>query len=394
MKLLLVSWSILPRAGGSSVIVEQLARNFDRQDMIVLGSSSLFGSRPPVRPADTPRFEYFHSEMSLFGRGERYFRWISKRRFPSLVNKIKELIRKEGIDYVIGVFPNDLYCYAACRAAKESGIPFSSYFHNTYVDNVAITDPKAAEIQQTIFDQSQYVFVMSRGMQRFYEEKYKLSNVVPLLHTFYDWPAEDTLSGIPGSKKSRYRLVAIGNFNESNMEATIRLADAVRDHPNYELNLYTHVPDLLLRKRGLNTTGIRHRGFVRPEEVHGVLQDYDIAVLTHGFTGGYGEVEYRTIFPTRTIPLLLSGKPILAHSPPGSFLNEFLEEHQCAELVAEAGQEAVLTGLERITASSDYQQQLVANAQRAARQFYGPEVVKQLTRLLQKKITQADEARL
>ena len=45
MKILMVSWSILPRAGGSSVIVESLAQNFKRDELIVLGGSPVLGRK-------------------------------------------------------------------------------------------------------------------------------------------------------------------------------------------------------------------------------------------------------------------------------------------------------------------------------------------------------------
>ena len=109
-----------------------------------------------------------------------------------------------------------------------------------------------------------------------------------------------------------------------------------------------------------------------------MIQQYDICILTHGFTGGYGEVEYKTIFPTRTIPLLLSGKPILAHSPEGSFLNDFIQEHRCAHLVDRAEEEAIIEGLEKISGDLDYQQRLAAQAAETARMFYGPQVVADL----------------
>ncbi|MEL6719108.1 MAG: hypothetical protein AAFP82_10360 [Bacteroidota bacterium] len=144
------------------------------------------------------------------------------------------------------------------------------------------------------------------------------------------------------------------------------------------MNLYTHVPKLLLQQRGIETSVIHHRGFVRPEEVHNILQQYDICALTHGFKGGYGEVEYKTIFPTRTIPFLLSGKPIFAHSPKASFLNDFIKENKCAELVEEANKQAIIDGLDRITNDLTYQNELIQNAQKTTKQFYGKEVVKEL----------------
>ena len=221
---------------------------------------------------------------------------------------------------------------------------------------------------------------MSKGMQLFYSEKYAKyrDKFIPLVHTFNEFPGQAQFTGIPGYGKAHYKLVAIGNFNESNIEATKRIVNVLGKDDRFSLSFYTHVPTLLLHKRGINTGLIEHKGFVTPDQVFNVLQDYDICVLTHGFTGGYGEVEYKTIFPTRTIPLLLSGKPIIVHSPPGAFLTDFIKEHQCAELVDEASEPAIVNGLEKIINDESYQQQLVTNARKTAEIFYGPNVIKYL----------------
>ncbi len=384
MKILLVSWSILPRTGGSSVIVENLAQCFSKSELVVLGGAPLFGSKAHARGPNDPKFVYFPSEISLLGRGARYFESIRKWRFQSLVKKLKDVIRLEKIDRVIGIYPDAFYCLAACRAAKAERVPFYAYFHNTYIENKEITDPKAPLIQREIFDTSKFIFVMSKGMQQYYNTKYSgyQQKFIPLVHTFHEYPDPANLSGIPGVDKKHYNLVAIGNFNESNMEATRRFVEAIGDHPKFSLSLYTHVPPLLLQQRGLKTRLITHKGFVKPGDVLDALQAYDICVLTHGFTGGYGPIEYQTIFPTRTIPLLLSGKPIIAHSPKHSFLNDFIAEHQCAELVDEPQEEAVLAGLERIAGSESYQKKLVGAARKTARLFHGPRVVEELRALL------------
>ncbi len=382
MKILMVSWSILPYNGGSSIIVENLAKNFNADELTVLGSKKLFNGKYIDRPDNGPQFKYFWSEMYLLGRGYRYFIWFRKMRFKPLVRYIQKLIKEEQIDYVIGVYPNPFYCLAAAKAARNMGVPFSSYFHNTYTDNVAIRDPDAEEIQEEIFESSEYVFVMNAGMQKYYEEKYKQDNFVPLVHTFNSWPKSDVSTGAPGTGKDHYRLVAIGNFNESNMDATLRFASAVSKHPRYSLSLFTHVPKVLLKRRGLDLRSIEYEGFVRPEEVHRVLQDYDICVLTHGFEGGYGEVEYKTIFPTRTLPLMQSGKPIVAHSPNGSFLNDFIMENKCAELIDTPSAEAIIEGLDKVANSLDYQTELIENSKIAMKQFYGPQVVSKLQQSL------------
>ena len=138
-----------------------------------------------------------------------------------------------------------------------------------------------------------------------------------------------------------------------------------------------------MQKRGLNTSLFEHKGSVLPDEIHGVLQQYDVGVLTHGFTGGYGEIEYQTIFPTRTIPLLLSGKPIFAHSPKGSFLNSFLEEHKCATLVDDADISKIMEGLDQIADNEIYQTELVENAIKTANLFFGPNVTAELMKCIE-----------
>jgi hypothetical protein len=382
MKILLVSWSTLPNKGGSSIIVENLARNFTKEELVVLGSKKLFQDTYVKRDLAGPKFLYFFSEIDVMGRGLRFFEWFKKLRFTALVKYIKKIIQQEEIDYVVGVYPDAIYCHAACIAAKEFNLPFSTYFHNTYVENLAIAESKASPIQNEIFDYAQHVFVMSDGMKNFYEHKYNDNKFVSLVHTFNAYPKVKNPTGIPGIDKSSYKLVAIGNFNESNVEATTRFIDAIKSNPKYSLSLYTHVPKILLKQRGIDIDAIDYKGFVSPDQVHEVLQEYDICVLTHGFTGGYGEVEYKTIFPTRTIPILLSGKPIIAHSPQGSFLNNFITENKCADLIDIPDKSLILDRLDTITSDLSYQKELVGASKKTAEKFYGPEVVKKWKAIL------------
>jgi hypothetical protein len=267
-----------------------------------------------------------------------------------------------------------MYCYAAQQAAEKLGLPFSTYFHNTYLDNAAISKKRAAEIQPQLFRRSECVFVMSEAMRRFYEEKYHLPNCVPLVHSFAEFPRVEHDVNCELARYDKIRLVLIGNFNQSNIEATKRFVDAVSKDHRFEINFYTDVPKVLLRRRGIDVNKIKYRGYV--EDVHLVdeLRKYDIIVLTHGFSGDYGDVEYRTIFPTRTIPMLLSGRPILVHSPPAAYLTEFFCENNCALVVDEPSENAILAGLHRIADEASFRTDLVKRAKVAAKEFYGPRV--------------------
>ena len=133
MKILLVSWSILPRSGGSSVIVENLAKHFEREELVVLGGRELFLSKDVDRNPQRAQFLYFWSEITILGTGARFFEWFARWRFNALLSKIEKLITENKIDHVIGVYPNSLYCLAAARAAKNKNIHFSSYFHAMFL---------------------------------------------------------------------------------------------------------------------------------------------------------------------------------------------------------------------------------------------------------------------
>jgi glycosyltransferase involved in cell wall biosynthesis len=124
---------------------------------------------------------------------------------------------------------------------------------------------------------------------------------------------------------------------------------------------------------GLLRNGTRHETVSR-DEVISRLQEADIVVLPHGFSGRLPPEEYTTIFPTRTIEYLLCGRPILAHSPPDCYLTRFLKEHQCAFVVDEPSVPALLEAIGRLRSDRGLRTQLVHNALHAAEMFQASRV--------------------
>jgi hypothetical protein len=373
-KVLVVSASVYPDRGAAAIVMEKLASQFSRDEMVLVGELGMFEKPENGRGPTSPQCSYIRSRFSLMGRGARFFEPLRRQLLPAIVRRICDVAQRERCNYLLGVYPDELYCHAACQASIELDLPFSSYFHNTYMDNAAIDPRRATEIQAQIFERSEYVFVMSEGMKRFYDEKYGLGKFVPLVHTFEEYPPLEQ-EGSEFAQSGKTRLVLYGNFNESNMDATRRLIHAVKNDGRYELNLYTSVPRLLLRQRGMDVSAVVYHGSLGHlafADLFAELRQYDIVVLTHGFTGAYGDVEYQTIFPTRTIPMLLSGRPILVHSPPGAYLTEFFRENNCAVVVDEPSPAAILSGLKRIELDATLRNNLVTRAMSAAEPFYGP----------------------
>ncbi len=377
MKILFVSFGILPNKGAAAFVTESLANSFSPEEMVVVGEQILFEGRLK-RAKNLPRYYYIRTNLSYKGKGKRFtsfFRWLL---FPWLLLRMQLIQRKEKCSYVLGTYPDNYYLLAAYLIAKWNGLPFSSYFHNTYLENRprGIHRRFAAWMQPKIFAYSDYIFVMSEGMQQYYIERYPAvlhEKFVPLIHTFSAYPPDrkDDFD----EKKECYELVLMGNFNESNVEATRRVINALKGRARFRIKMITQVQKFLLRSRGIDVDAIAYLGFVRQEDFYKEIQRSDFCLLTHGFTGGYSQAEYRTIFPTRTIPFLLSGVPILAHTPPGAFLTHFLKKYDCAEVVEEACEEAIRRALQYLIDHPERRRELVRNAREVSKRFYAPNVV-------------------
>lgn len=299
--------------------------------------------------------------------------------------------KKKKPSCILVCFPDEYFLLTGWLISKNLNLPLYSYFHNTYTDNrTGISLQFGRWLQKNVFRDSVGIFTMSEGMNEYYclkypQIQYKLK-ILP--HTFNVNNPLQSVNVQESSKTSSppFRFVLIGTLNQSNMEASLRLVSFFKKFSNlYHLDIYSSSNEQLLKiKYGLdlNAPGVRHCGLVSQEQVDAVLQQYDACILTHGFTGQYTEVEYRTIFPTRTIPLLRSGKPILAHSPEGSFLNAFILKHDCAELVASKDESELRIAFEKVTIDNDRILELKRNQIAASNLFYGPDIALKLKKTI------------
>jgi hypothetical protein len=376
-KTLIVTADVLPKRGGSAIVMENLISALPPDRICVLGELGLW-DKPPARKEGSAKFYHFRSKLALFaGRGERFLSPIRWRLGNKLVNTICSIAEREGCRQIFAAYPDEFYCYSAYLAAKKLGLPFISYFHNTYADNTAMNGHRATTIQTQLFEYSRIVYVMSDGMKSFFESKYGLKNCVTLPHTFKAYPPP-IASEATTSNSGVCRVVLFGNFNQSNIDATRRLVCALGTDPRFEVNLYSDVSSLLLRQRGLDTKNYKHQGSLSNANFIDMIQtlrSFDIVALTHGFSGSYGSIEYETIFPTRTIPMLLCGRPLLIHSPPNSFLTRFAMDHRIGEVVAIEDPNMIKVAANRLFGNVELAQGFVANALKASRMFHEPTVV-------------------
>src|SRR5207253_5843736 len=136
-------------------------------------------------------------------------------------------------------------------------------------------------LQARVFSRARHVFVMSDGMVELYRKKYPNLRCSALVHSFNEEIPE--FASAP-QVHSPLRLVVCGNINESCRDATVRFCKAVSRIDDVSLTVLSGTPRAELRDLGLLRNGTRHETVSRDEVVRR-LEEADIVVLPHGFTG-------------------------------------------------------------------------------------------------------------
>lgn len=367
-KILLLSSSVPPALNAVAAVVGHLARQFSRDEMILLGSSD--EDAPAERwDAAWPAVEYIRDPSRSARRAKRFLRKLV---FPALYRRGLRLARVHGCTDVLAVFPFEEHLLAGMLIARAHGGRFFPYLHNTYLEQRAgFFGWVARRLQPRLFAAAAHVFVMSDGMLDHYRKNYPdlEGRISPLYHPFDG----DLPSGPPPPAGTPPHFVMLGSVNPSNEDAAARLFQAVLDLPGSRLTLVGKEGDDVRRRLAL--PGDRVGAIQVPrDQLMAQLQLADVLLLPHGLTGPWPAVEYQTMFPTKTIEYLFSGRPILAHTPPRCFVTDFLVRNDCAMVVDNPDSAALRRAAANLLADRGLRARLVANATRTAARFCAPSV--------------------
>lgn len=374
-KTLVISWGLPPGLAGSSVILYNLAYQFSRDEMVLAGQDPDAGLPLPWGP-EKPPIHHIARALPRGWRGDKPWRMIQ---IPFMVKRGLDLVRRERCGNVIGVFPDEFFLFAAYVVARRSQTHFFPYFHNTYLENRNGWKRQFAEwLQPRVFNSAHHVFVMSEGMRELYRKSYPALRCSALPHTFNE-PLPQSPQYVGAGNP--LLLGFAGNVNESCADAARRMFRAAGSTEAVRLRVFSGLSPDHLACYGIRGSQCELRSVPRSEIVR-ELNQCDVLLLPHGFTGRLARVEYETIFPTKTIEYLISGRPILAHTPPGVFLTRFLKEHDCALVVEEPSETALVAAINRLRTDADLRLRLVSNALKTARMFQASEVAKHLRRIL------------
>jgi glycosyltransferase involved in cell wall biosynthesis len=380
---LVVSW-VSPRAHtGSGVIVRNLLGCFTAAEAEVVSEYDR-EEDPALWTADLPPIHILNPFVGFVTRGRSTARWLTVRR---MVREVKRIAREMRAERILTLFPDDYHLYIGYRCSKDVGIPLYTWFHNTYLDaKQGYRRILAHWLQPAVFRHSRLNMVMSDGMLDYMSRRYPGVRFATLQHGFSipqvdpDAIAQSVRLPISNPVKFCYS----GNLNRSCEDATRRIVASLASRPAFELHVYSPTPREYWDRLGVDLSRVHfHASTSSLDGFAKILQSYDVLLLPLGITGSLPAAEYQTIFPTRTIPLLTSGRPILAHAPSDSFLARFLRERDCAFVADRADQQHLLAVIDGMLENPGGCRLKVRNAVRAAEYFDVNRVSKRLRELLE-----------
>lgn len=362
-KILVISSSVPPALNAVSAVVGHLARQFTRDEMVLVGSSD---EDAPVESWDDewPAIEYVKDYSRIIPRGRR---WVRMLVFPTLFRRGLKCAAEHGCKAVLAVFPYEEHLLAGLLIARAIGARFFPYLHNTYLEQRSnFHGWLAKRLQPRFFAAAAHIFVMSDGMLEHYRESYPwlIHKLSALYHPFTGDPPR----GSPPRAQFPPHFMMLGSVNPSNEDAATRLFRAVLDLPGSRLTLIGRESQAVRRRLALPDDRVRAMQVSR-DQLMDYLRSADVLLLPHGLTGPWPEVEYQTMFPTKTIEYLFSGRPILAHMPRGCHITRFLVQNSCALVVEDADIDVLRIAIDKILNDDKLRTRLVVNAARVAERF-------------------------
>lgn len=176
------------------------------------------------------------------------------------------------------------------------------------------------------------------------------------------WPSDD----------GEISVVYTGAVYHAHFDAFRNLALALAGSApaGMRLHVYTSQPPSVLQDQGIEGRIVSH-AHLPTDSIAEVQRHADVLFLPLAFESPIEEI-LRTSAPGKMGDYLATGRPILVHAPPDSFLSRYFKEHECGVVVDTNSPSAVAGALERIATDEALRKAVGEKARERARIDFDP----------------------
>ncbi len=347
-RVLIATQAFPPASGGSAVILYELLRHLPQEELIAVHGTN-----------DTPRYTLpalgMEHDAVLLAHSRvwtlRCTRHCPQFYVPLIRRRILALARKHRVRRIYAHFPSAPFLIAAWQAAEELDLPLTVYFDILWEEAYLGGAPLARKYEQRILARADGRFAVTEFAAEYLQRKHGLP-VQVLPHVIDLAGVAGGLEAVPEGQPPVIHFCG-GIYPRMNQDAVARLASAARKaavRPTLDLC----APDL---PPGLRQQGLSCR-YLGRDEVRAAQRHSTILYLPQAFESDH-PLMIRNNFPTKAMEYLCSGRPILVHSPPDSYLTWLAKREGFALVVDRPDAGELAAAIDRLAGDRRLQEQLV-----------------------------------
>jgi glycosyltransferase involved in cell wall biosynthesis len=169
---------------------------------------------------------------------------------------------------------------------------------------------------------------------------------------------------VPG----QFRIVYTGSVYHAHSDAFLNLLGALEKLHDWSLHIYTSQSASQVAQHGIRGPRVFHHPHVNQTEAYAQQRAADVLFLPLAFHSTIQEV-LRTSAPMKMGEYLASGRPILVHAPPDTFIAEHVRRHRAGLVVDTPDSRALADALRDIAADAKLRRSICTNAVRLAEDY-------------------------
>ena len=169
---------------------------------------------------------------------------------------------------------------------------------------------------------------------------------------------------VPG----QFRMVYTGSVYHAQADAFLNLLGALDELDNWSLHIYTSQSEAQVAQSGIHGPKVFRHPHVNQSESYVQQRSADVLFLPLAFHSTIQEV-LQTSAPMKMGEYLASGRPILVHAPPDTFIANHIGRHRAGLVVDVPDSHAVANALRDIAVNAELRQVICANAVDLAKEY-------------------------
>jgi glycosyltransferase involved in cell wall biosynthesis len=370
-KFAVLSNALPPLPSGQATVLSRLLQAVSPEKYCLISNES-DEARGDVRAAlPAPYFslppETEWTRPNRFGLGRWRQRANLRWRTHQRAKAIAEIVRAEGCDTLIACSGDIMNIPAAQFASRWAGIRLFVYLFDDYV--YQWTDPLsrsfARKAEAMAVNQAAAVITPNEFARDEYQRRYGIEPVL-IRNPVPDQSFSEVIQRDRTASEG-VRIVYTGSIYHATADALSNLVEAIArlGRPAIQLHIYSSQEMSVLKEFDPDGPLVYH-SHVTASEAERTQRDADILFLPLGFNSGIPEV-IRTSAPGKMGEYLASGRPIIAHAPPDSFVSWYFRKHDCGIVVDQNNSQVLADAIDRLLADDQLRRRISENARARAR---------------------------